>query len=124
MEVDIPAQYVSDAAHHGMCRILHATEEGRRRLEVVSQELGTGIIRKSKLIEIRKLKAVDFVGVLLALGGTSVFVLGLTWGGSDYPWSSTHVIATLVVGFVVSVGFILWQWKGARYPLVACMHNP
>lgn len=45
-------------------------------------------------------------------------MLGLTWGGGDHPWSSAHVIATLVVGFFVCVGFILWQWKGAKFPLV------
>ncbi|EXF74805.1 multidrug resistance protein fnx1 [Colletotrichum fioriniae PJ7] len=65
-----------------------------------------------------KLKAVDFVGSFLALAGTTVLMLGLTWGGGDHPWNSAHVIATLVVGFFVCVGFILWQWKGAKFPLV------
>lgn len=65
-----------------------------------------------------KLKAVDFFGALLALGGTSVFLLGLNWGGGEYQWYSAHVIATLVVGFVISIAFIAWQWKGARVPLV------
>ncbi|GJC93067.1 multidrug resistance protein fnx1 [Colletotrichum higginsianum] len=46
-----------------------------------------------------KLKAVDFVGSFLALAGTTVLMLGLTWGGGDHPWNSAHVIATLVVGF-------------------------
>ncbi|KAL1962023.1 hypothetical protein VTN77DRAFT_667 [Rasamsonia byssochlamydoides] len=65
-----------------------------------------------------KLKAIDFVGCLLALGGTSVLLLGLTWGGGEYTWDSTHVIATLVVGCVVSAGFVLWQWKGTSSPVV------
>ncbi|KAL2832461.1 major facilitator superfamily domain-containing protein [Aspergillus cavernicola] len=65
-----------------------------------------------------KLKAIDFVGAALALGGTAVLLLGLTWGGGEYPWDSAHVIATLIVGFAVCVGFVLWQWKGAQYPLV------
>ncbi|KAI1080697.1 MFS general substrate transporter [Whalleya microplaca] len=64
-----------------------------------------------------KLKAVDFLGIILALAGMSVFMLGLTWGGSEYPWQSRHVIATLVVGFVLCVGFIIWQ-RFPRYPLV------
>lgn len=68
-----------------------------------------------------KLKAVDFFGALLALGGTSVLLLGLTWGGGEYPWDSAHVIATLVVGFAVSVAFVVWQWKGAPFPLIS-MH--
>lgn len=65
-----------------------------------------------------KLKAVDFTGIFLALGGTVVLILGLTWGGGQYPWSSAHVIASLVVGFAVCVAFVLWQWKGPKYPLV------
>jgi MFS family permease len=65
-----------------------------------------------------KLKAIDFVGASLALAGTAVLLLGLTWGGGEYPWDSAHVIATLVIGFAVCVVFMLWQWKGARYPLV------
>ncbi|KAK3290228.1 major facilitator superfamily domain-containing protein [Chaetomium fimeti] len=65
-----------------------------------------------------KLKAVDFVGILLALAGTIVLMLGLTWGGGEYPWESAHVVATLVIGLVVCAAFVLWQWKGPRYPLV------
>lgn len=48
----------------------------------------------------------------------TVVILGLTWGGQEYAWNSTHVIATLVVGSVVSVAFVVWQWKGPKYPLV------
>ncbi|KAI6778491.1 putative transporter-like protein [Emericellopsis cladophorae] len=65
-----------------------------------------------------KLKAVDFIGIFLALAGTIVLMLGLTWGGGEHPWNSASVIATLVVGLAVCVGFVLWQWKGPRYPLV------
>lgn len=65
-----------------------------------------------------KVKAIDFFGALLALGGTSVLLLGLNWGGGEYEWNSAHVIATLIVGFVISVAFVAWQWKGARIPLV------
>ncbi|KAL4862820.1 hypothetical protein BDV12DRAFT_206967 [Aspergillus spectabilis] len=65
-----------------------------------------------------KLKAIDFVGAALALAGTAVLLLGLTWGGGEYPWDSAHVIATLIVGVFVCVAFVVWQWKGARYPLV------
>ncbi|GLA08187.1 hypothetical protein AnigIFM60653_009714 [Aspergillus niger] len=65
-----------------------------------------------------KLKAVDFFGVFLALGGTAVLMLGLTWGGGEYVWKSAHVIATLIVGAAVCVAFVLWEWKGHPYPLI------
>ncbi|TQB69663.1 hypothetical protein MPDQ_001572 [Monascus purpureus] len=65
-----------------------------------------------------KLKAVDFVGIFLALGGTAVLLLGLNWGGGQYTWDSAHVIATIVVGCAVSIAFVLWEWKGTSSPLV------
>ncbi|RSL50241.1 hypothetical protein CEP53_008874 [Fusarium sp. AF-6] len=65
-----------------------------------------------------KLKAVDFLGIFLALAGMTIVILGLTWGGNDFSWNSVQVITTLVVGTAVSVAFILWQWKGPRYPLI------
>ncbi|RBR11660.1 uncharacterized protein FIESC28_08887 [Fusarium coffeatum] len=65
-----------------------------------------------------KLKAVDFLGIFLALAGMTVVILGLTWGGKDYAWNSTQVITTLVVGTAVSVAFMFWQWKGPKYPLI------
>ena len=47
-----------------------------------------------------------------------VFILGLLWGGNQYEWNSAAVISTLAVGFALGAGFVVWQWKGARYPLV------
>lgn len=34
------------------------------------------------------------------------------------------VIATLVIGFAVSTAFLLWEWKGAKVPLVPGMSRP
>ncbi|OJD33869.1 mfs drug transporter [Diplodia corticola] len=65
-----------------------------------------------------KLKAVDFFGAVLALGGSAVLVLALTWAGGEYAWQSPHVIASFVVGIVVCILFVLWQWKGTSVPLV------
>ena len=84
----------------------------------------------------RKIKCIDFVGVVLALAGSTLLVvsllkniivsrtltyqnqLALQWAGSDYPWKSVHVIVTLVVGFFTCVAFAIWQWKGTKVPLI------
>jgi sugar phosphate permease len=66
----------------------------------------------------RKVAAIDFFGAFLALAGSALLVLALTWAGGEYAWQSAHVVATLVIGAVVSVCFILWQWKGTNVPLV------
>lgn len=66
-----------------------------------------------------KVAAIDFFGAFLALAGSTLLVLALTWAGGEHPWESAHVVATLVVGVAVSAGFILWQWKGTSVPLVS-----
>ncbi|KAL4869728.1 fungal trichothecene efflux pump-domain-containing protein [Aspergillus spectabilis] len=50
----------------------------------------------------------DYIGTLLFVAGLLLFLMGLTWGGSRYPWGSSYVIATMVVGGVLFIAFILW----------------
>ncbi|KAL1859105.1 hypothetical protein Plec18170_002220 [Paecilomyces lecythidis] len=66
----------------------------------------------------KKLKAIDFLGVILTLSASTLIVLGLTWAGGDYQWKSLHVIVTLVIGGVLWVLFFLWEWKGHPLPLI------
>ncbi|KAI4961013.1 hypothetical protein J4E86_000038 [Alternaria arbusti] len=66
----------------------------------------------------RKLAAIDFFGAFLALAGSALLVLALTWAGGEYAWGSAHVIATLIVGIAVSAIFVAWQWKGTSVPLI------
>ncbi|KAH8731930.1 major facilitator superfamily domain-containing protein [Phaeosphaeriaceae sp. PMI808] len=66
----------------------------------------------------QKVKAIDFFGAFLALSGSTVLMLGLTWAGGQYAWNTVHVIATLAIGILVSICFVLWQWKGTLIPLV------
>ncbi|KAG8631837.1 hypothetical protein KVT40_000977 [Elsinoe batatas] len=65
-----------------------------------------------------KFRAVDWAGMLLVLLSSTLLILGLIWAGGDYPWSSANVIASLIAGAFVAAAFILWQWKGAKLPLV------
>ncbi|KAJ7734576.1 MFS general substrate transporter [Mycena maculata] len=69
--------------------------------------------------EIRsKLLAVDYIGTLLTLAGCALLMLPLIWGGVIFPWKSSIVLAPLVSGFVVVGLFCLWEWRGARLPIV------
>lgn len=38
-----------------------------------------------------------------------VFLTGLNWGGGIHPWGSAHVVATVVLGLVALVAFVLWE---------------
>ncbi|KAF8520350.1 MFS general substrate transporter [Hysterangium stoloniferum] len=66
----------------------------------------------------RKLMVVDYVGAVLALGGCTLILLPLVWGGVTFSWVSAPVLGTLISGIFVIVLFCLWEWKGARLPIV------
>jgi magnesium-transporting ATPase (P-type) len=55
----------------------------------------------------------DFIRFVLLVGGLLIFLMGISWGGSYYPWKSAHVIATIIIGFFFSVAFVLY---GALVP--------
>jgi Fungal trichothecene efflux pump (TRI12) len=49
----------------------------------------------------------DWIGLILYTAGLPVFLTGLVWGRTLYPWKSTQVIGTVVAGAVGLVVFIL-----------------
>lgn len=55
-----------------------------------------------------QLRRQDYIGVFLFTGGLIIFLMGLSWGGTLYPWKSAHVIATVVVGFTTLVIFVAY----------------
>ncbi|KAJ7154928.1 MFS general substrate transporter [Mycena crocata] len=65
-----------------------------------------------------KLLAVDYIGSLLTLGGCTLFILPLIWGGVTFSWKSSIVLAPLISSAAVVAIFCLWEWKGARLPIV------
>ncbi|CAM1500384.1 Fc.00g095460.m01.CDS01 [Cosmosporella sp. VM-42] len=58
---------------------------------------------------IQPVKRMDFIGVALFTGGLIFFLMGLSWGGSQYPWKSAYVIATIVVGFFSLAAFAIYD---------------
>ncbi|KAF9445948.1 MFS general substrate transporter [Macrolepiota fuliginosa MF-IS2] len=66
----------------------------------------------------KKLLVVDYVGCMLTLTGCTLIILPLIWGGITFPWKSAVVLAPLICGVFTCVLFVLWEWKGARLPIV------
>ncbi|KAJ2851569.1 hypothetical protein IWW36_001053 [Coemansia brasiliensis] len=64
---------------------------------------------------VEKLKRIDFIGALLCIAGIVSLLLGLSWGGREYSWSSVQVICTLVFGLL---GMALFAWYESKLPLV------
>lgn len=56
----------------------------------------------------QELKDFDYGGMVLFIAGLLLFLMGLSWGGSLYAWDSAHVIASLIIGFVLCVAFVLY----------------
>ncbi|KIY51784.1 MFS general substrate transporter [Fistulina hepatica ATCC 64428] len=65
-----------------------------------------------------KLKVVDYLGSALTLASCSLLILPIVWGGVTFPWKSAVVLATLLSGILLVAAFCLWEWKGARLPIV------
>ncbi|GLI80080.1 hypothetical protein PoHVEF18_008430 [Penicillium ochrochloron] len=60
---------------------------------------------------------IDFIGGFLSIVGLILFMAGMQWGGYMYPWSSAHVLAPLILGFLMLVAFGFWEVYGAKYPI-------
>jgi hypothetical protein len=66
----------------------------------------------------QKIKELDVGGIILFSAGFILFLLGINWGGSLYPWKSAHVIASIVVGFFTVVAFCFYEAYIPRDPLI------
>ena len=51
------------------------------------------------------IRRIDFAGAVVASAATICLLLGLTWGGQDYPWGSAQVIGALAVAAVLFGAF-------------------
>lgn len=45
-------------------------------------------------------------------------LVALQTGGYTHPWSSAYVLCTLLIGLALVAAFFVWEWKGAKYPMV------
>jgi hypothetical protein len=45
-------------------------------------------------------------------------LVAIQCGGYTHSWKSAYVLSTLIIGFLLMAAFGLWEWKGAKYPIV------
>ncbi|KAL0932883.1 efflux pump antibiotic resistance [Colletotrichum truncatum] len=64
------------------------------------------------------LKAVDWSGSLLIVSGTLMLLMGLSFGGVSFSWSSATVINLIVFGIFAGFLFGLNEWKMVKYPVM------
>ncbi|KAJ7669855.1 iron permease [Mycena polygramma] len=65
-----------------------------------------------------KLAKVDWIGNAIVITGTGLANIGLTWGGIRYSWSSTQVLAPLIIGLFLLVVFGIYEAKIAISPAI------
>lgn len=53
-------------------------------------------------------KELDFIGIFLFIAGCVLFLIGLSWGGSVYPWVSAEVLSTIIIGIFTLIAFGLY----------------
>lgn len=61
----------------------------------------------------RRLKQLDYGGLLILSAGLLLFLMGISWGGSVYEWKSPAVLSTVIIGGVLLIGFVFYE---LRYP--------
>lgn len=60
---------------------------------------------------------VDYLGAALLAAGTTCLLLGLVWGGQQYPWGSVEVVGALVAAAVFLTAFAFVE-KRAPEPIL------
>ncbi|KAK4579854.1 hypothetical protein LTR86_000055 [Recurvomyces mirabilis] len=92
-------------------------------------------VKTPKTALLAGLKAIDWTGVLLVVGGTVMFLIGLQCvyvpiptesnsdggnrlGGVSAPWQSAEVLCLLIFGVTTLALFLFWEWRFARSPIM------
>jgi EmrB/QacA subfamily drug resistance transporter len=68
-------------------------------------------------IAARREHSIDYLGAALLAGGSAALLLGLVWGGRDYPWTSIEVVGALAVAGVLLAAFGLVE-RHTREPIL------
>ena len=71
------------------------------------------------------LTRVDWIGGGLFVSSTTSFLIGLSWGGIQYPWSSASTLVPLIIGGVGMVATIIWERTSPYEPFLpsSIFHN-
>lgn len=65
-----------------------------------------------------KLLRVDWIGGFLFISSLTSFLMGISWAGVQFPWSSFRTITPIVAGAVGVLLSLLWESYGARQPFL------
>ena len=72
--------------------------------------------RRSSIKE--KFLRVDWFGGFVFVASFTSFLMGLTWGGVQFPWSSFRTLVPLLVGILGVGATFAWEKWGAKQPFI------
>lgn len=55
---------------------------------------------------------------MIIIAGTTLALIGLTWGGVAYKWTSAHTLATMIIGLVLMGAFFVYEWLVPQDPSI------
>jgi hypothetical protein len=61
---------------------------------------------------------VDWIGGISFIFSITAFLLGLTWGGIQFSWSSWRTLLPLLLGLLGLAGSIWWEMTHAKRPFI------
>ncbi|KAI2469550.1 trichothecene efflux pump [Annulohypoxylon bovei var. microspora] len=72
--------------------------------------------RKTKL---QMLKQLDYVGIFLWTAGLTLLLLGVSLGGTIYPWNSATIISSIVIGVALLIALFTYEaFAKLEYPAI------
>ncbi|KAF2687657.1 MFS general substrate transporter [Lentithecium fluviatile CBS 122367] len=55
------------------------------------------------------LQEFDWGGLFLFLAGCTLFIVGVSWGGTLYPWTSATTLCPIIIGFMTIIGLGFYE---------------
>jgi MFS family permease len=60
----------------------------------------------------------DYIGAILFLASTCSLLIGIIWGGEQYPWNSWQTLLPILVGILGLMAALLWEVYGTSAPFL------
>lgn len=61
-----------------------------------------------------RLLKIDWIGTFLLAAGLTLFLVGLSGGGTLHPWDSAATLALIIIGGVFLIGLVVWCTIGTK----------
>jgi MFS family permease len=58
---------------------------------------------------VARILTIDFGGQMLFLWGFGLLILAFTWAGGNYSWNSAAVLAPIIIGAVLAIGWVVYE---------------